>query len=360
MHRLHLLVCVLAPCLTLCAGVPEVATQKSLTLLADTAFAEGFGAAFTYGKRDEDGLVRSYRDIAPWQMHLIPEGPVKQLGGFKTHPWDFQEGLHHNYTNKRGEFIRELHSHRLVVNHVIEVNTPEKLQFAQFNNDGLAEGDPARDTKLVKRVTTDRRGTLRLFYNSQNEIRNAATAHTAQWARDTWPHFLLNQRFDQPVALADHQRLDFSVSFQVNEMKRLSPWPGTNRSSMNLNFMFHLRHREDPAQRLFVGMMLYTSSEAKYQTHLGVEQHGQVFYRESVTRDQPKPEPGQKRTVTRELRDMIGEALKQAHEKQPSLSTNPDDFLLSNFSIGLEGMGHWETDCQISDLSFEGRPVSRD
>ncbi len=332
-------------------GVP-VSTPTTIPLLADTAFDEGFGAAFIYGKRDADGIVRSYRDVAPFQVRLIPEGPVRTLPQFKTHPWDFQEGLHHNYTNKRGEHVRELHEHRLVVNHVIEVNTPEKLQFAQFNNDGLAKDDPQRDTKLVKRITSDRHGTLRIHYNSQNEIRNAATAHTAERARDTWPHLLVNQRFDSAIAIADHTRLDFKVSFQVDEMKRLSPWPGAKRSSMNLNFMFHLKHRTDPAQKLFVGMMLFTSSDSKYQPHLGVEQHGMVFYRESVTRDQPKPEFGQRRTVTRELRDMITTALKQAREKQPMLSTNPDDFHLSNFSVGLEGMGHWLTDCVISDLSL--------
>jgi hypothetical protein len=100
--------------------------------------------------------------------------------------------------------------------------------------------------------------------------------------------------------------------------------------------------------------MLFTSSDSKYQPHLGVEQHGMVFYRESVTRDQPKPEFGQRRKVTRELRDMITTALKQAHEKQPMLSTNPDDFHLSNFSVGLEGMGHWLTDFEIGGLHLDG------
>lgn len=325
-------------------------------LLNDTAFAEGFGAAFIYGKKDDAGVVRSYRDIHPWQIHLIPEGPVRKVAGFQTHPWDFQEGLHHNYVNERGERIGELHAHRLVVNHVIEVNTPERLQFAQYNNDGLPKDDPQRNTRLVKRVTTDRRGTVRLHYNSRNEIRNAATAHTARWARDTWPHFLLNQQFTPPVSIADYQQLDFAVGFQVDELNQLSPWPGVNRSSMNLNFMFHLRHREDPQQRLFVGMMLFTSNPTKYQTHLGVEQHGQVFYRESVTRDQSPPVLGHPYTVTRELRDMISTALHEANARQPSLSTDLDDFTLSNFSIGLEGMGHWETACEISNLSLIGVP----
>ena len=340
-------------------GGPTGEAPSRRMLLADCAFAEGFGAAFIYGIREADGTVRSYRDIAPWQVHLIPEGPVKKLAAFKTHPWDFQEGLHHNYTNQRGEKIRELHAHRLVVNHVIEVNTPDKLQFVQFNNDGLAKGDPQRDTRLVKRITTDRHGTLRLFYNSQNEIRNAATAHTAKWARDTWPHLLVNQRFEKPIAVSEYERLDFGASFQVDRMERLSPWPGVNRSSMNLNFMFHLKHREDPTQKLFVGMMLYTSNEAKYVLHLGVEQHGMVFYRESVTRDQPKPEFGQTRSVTREIKGMIQDALTLAQTKQPKLSTDPNDFRLSNFSIGLEGMGHWETECTISNLSLTGQPKTQ-
>lgn len=187
--------------------------------------------------------------------------------------------------------------------------------------------------------------------STKSEIRNAATAHTA---RDTWLHFLLNKRFDPPVSVADYQQFDFTVNFQVDELKQLSIWPGVNRSSMNLNFMFHLRHREDPEQRLFVGMMLFTNNPVKYQNHLGVEQHGQVFYRESITRDQPQPGLGHRHLVSRELRDMITTALREANAKQPSLSTNPDDFTLSNFSIGLEGMGHWETECEISNLSFIG------
>ena len=174
--------------------------------------------------------------------------PVKKVG-VKTHPWDFQEGLHHNFKDTDGNLIRELHAHRLVVNHTIEENSPEKLQFAQFNNYRLPKNHPDRDTKLVKRVTTDRKGTLRLYYNSKNEIRNAATGHSAKWARDTWPHFLVNQRMMEPVPLADFERLDFRVSFQVDQMKKLSNWPnairGAARSGMNLKFMFFLRNPDD-------------------------------------------------------------------------------------------------------------------
>jgi hypothetical protein len=57
--------------------------------------------------------------------------------------------MNHDFTNARGEFVRELHAHRLVVNHVIEANTPEKLQFAQFNNDGVAHGMISVDLLLT-------------------------------------------------------------------------------------------------------------------------------------------------------------------------------------------------------------------
>lgn len=340
---------------------PCTPATEPIDLLKDRHFAEGFGAGFIYGKRDEDGVRRSYRDIHPWQIHLIPEGPVKQLSTYQTHPWDFQEGLHHNYTDKRGRRIGELHAHRLVVNHTIEANTPEKLQFVQYNNDGLPKGDPERNTRLVKRITTDRQGHLRILYNSQNEIRNAAIGHSARWARDTWPHLLVNQRFDDPIALADFERLDFTVSYQVNRMDQLSNWPnaikGAARSGMNLKFMFFLRNQSNPDQKLFAGMMLFTSRAKAWAPHLGVEQHGNVFYRESVAPEGVNPpQLGESRTVDREIKSMLSEALRQAHEEQPHLSTNLADYALHNFSIGLEGMGHWESECEIRDLRLQGYP----
>lgn len=330
-------------------------------LLADTQFAEGFGAAFIYGKRDDDGVVRSYRNIHPWQIHLIPEGAVSNLPQFQTHPWDFQEGLHHNFVDPFGRRVRELHAHRLVVNHVIEANTSELLQFAQYNNYGLPVNHPDRDTKLVKRVKTDRKGTLTLYYNSKNEIRNAAIGHNSKWARDTWPHFLVNQRFTEPVLLRDYERLDFTVNYQVDQMDKLSNWPnaikGAARSGMNLKFMFFLRNQSNLDQKLFAGMMLFTSREKAWQPHLGIEQHGNVFYRESVAPDgENTPKIGESRSVAREIKSMLREAIRQACEKQPELSANLEDYALHNFSIGFEGMGHWEAKATISGLSLAGFP----
>lgn len=338
-------------------------------LLKDVAFAEGFGAAFIYGskysggRRPPLGEVLEYRDISPWQVFLIPDGPVKKIG-LKTYPWDFQEGLHHNFTDKNGNLVRELHAHRLVVNHLIEENSPERLQFAQFNNYGLAKNDPERDSRLVKRVTTDRQGTLRLYYNSQNEIRNAAVGHSAKWARDTWPHFLVNQRMKEPVRLSEFESLDFEVTFEVDQMRKLSNWPnairGAARSGMNLKLMFFLRNPSQLDQILFVGMMLFSSNEKRYTPHLGIEQHGNIFYRETVTNHgAPIPQLGERYTVQIEVLDLISEALKQGREKQPTLSAKIEDYAIYNFSIGFEGMGHWETEAEISDLSLTGTPLMK-
>lgn len=358
--------------LTLPAAMPKVTAEdeqtssqsKQIALLQDTRFAEGFGAAFIYGseysngRRPPLGDVLAYRDISPWQIFLIPDGPVKQVG-VKTHPWDFQEGLHHNFRDQQGNLVRELHAHRLVVNHTLEENSSEKLQFAQYNNNGLPEDSPDRDTLLVKRISTDRQGNLRVYYNSKNEIRNAATAHSAKWARDTWPHLLVNQRMTKPILLSDFKRLDFSVRFQVDQMNKLSNWPnqikGAARSSMNLKFMFFLRNQTDMDQKLFAGMMLYTSNAKHYAPHLGVEQHGNVFYRDSVTRHgHDIPETGEQYSITVDIKKLVAEALRQGTEKQPKLSVDLEDYAIYNFSIGFEGMGHWETEAEISILSLTG------
>ena len=250
------------------------------------------------------------------------------------------------------------------MNHTIEENTPNKLQFAQFNNYRLPKDHPDRNKKLVKRVITDRKGTLRLYYNSKNEIRNAAIGHSARWARDTWPHFLVNQRMREPIPLADFERLDFRVAFQVDQMEKLSNWPnmirGAARSGINLKFMFFLRNPDALEQKLFAGMMLFASNDKRYEPHLGVEQHGNIFYRDSVTSDGgPMPTLTEKRTVKVDIRELVADALQKGREKQPELSGNPDEYAIYNFSIGFEGMGHWETEAEISDLSLDGTRATR-
>lgn len=128
---------------------------------------------------------------------------------------------------------------------------------------------------------------------------------------------------------------------------------------MNLNFMFFLREVARPDHKLFAGMMLQSSRESNYTPHLGVEQHGTVFYRDSIARYRPRPEIGESCSIAREIKSLIREALAEARRTQPGLSADPDDYYLFNFSLGWEGLGHWEADCEVSDLSLIASPAPR-
>jgi len=120
--------------------------------------------------------------------------------------------------------------------------------------------EPLRSTKLIKRVTTDRHGTITLAYNSQNEIRNVATGDSAQFALAIWPTFLLVQNFRDLPKLRDFSRLDFSLSWQVTKLKQLSDWPADLPAAampdMNLQLYFLLREIAHPERVLWVGLLL--------------------------------------------------------------------------------------------------------
>ena len=210
----------------------------------------------------------------------------------------FQEGLHHNFTDSCGNHVRELHAHRLVVNHAVEAKGRRNcVRPVQQLWPAWGIG---RD-KLVKRVITDREGTRRS--STIQRTRSAMQpSRIREVGEDTWPHFLVNQRFLQPVSLADFNRMDFSVSYRVDRMNKLSNWPNhirPARSGMNLNYMFSFA-TNPTSPKAIVGMMLYTSREKSWTPHLGIEQHGQVFYRESVAPDGLNIlVPGETRTVNR-------------------------------------------------------------
>ena len=124
----------------ICLLTAQVGISGALSadeLFRDTAFAEGFGQARNLGVFDSSGntaRLTGYRDIAPFQVYLIPEGPVRS-GDTRTHPWEFEEGFHVDFVDESGKRVAELFEHRLAVNHTIETNTADSLQFAQFNKD---------------------------------------------------------------------------------------------------------------------------------------------------------------------------------------------------------------------------------
>jgi hypothetical protein len=344
---------------------PAVKAAEGVELLEDPQFAQGFGAGWYYGLQRDNGPTRlrvaetGYRDISPLKVNLIPDGPVAPEST-KNYPWDFEEGLHHDFTNSEGKRVKELHEHRFVVNHKLEANRPDLLQFAQFNNQGLKRDSPERDKKLVKRITSNRKDSIRVYYNSQNDLRNVATNYIPKFARDTWPHLLLNQVVKNQPKMADFERIDLSFDFKVGRLKQLSTWPegikDAGSSAMNLKFMLFLRQIEHPERALFVGMMLQTSKPDHYKEHFALEQHGTAFYRESITKYQDVPKIGQRYTVRREIKDLLRQALAKCHALDPDLPTDPDAYYLSIFSLGWEGLGHWDAEFDLHNLSLKGVP----
>lgn len=333
-------------------------------LFQDAGFSEGFGASRYFGifaTEKKIPPVIGYRDISPFRVHLIPEGPVRK-GETRSHPWEFEEGLYLDILDESGKRIPELFEHRLAVNHVIEVNTPECLQFAQFNNSGLRKDDPRRNQRLNKRVWTDRKGTIRLYQNTSHEIRNVATGYLPRFSTDTWPHLLLVQVFAGEPKLADFEKLEFSLTFRVLSQKKLSDWPkdvpdGTP-PDMNLQCYFYLRDLKNPKRNLWVGILLRASEPKTYFVLLDVDQWGTVIRREPITLSGPAPAVGESRAVRREIKSLARDALAAAAEKFPdkNLSTDPNDFLLEHFNIGWEGIGHWENECELSGISLLGFP----
>lgn len=333
-------------------------------LFQDPAFAEGFGAGWNYGATYDGGARRrgrvlAYRDIAPHRIHLIPDGPVDLRAG-RDHPWAFEEGAHRNFADANGVMVPELHTHRLVVNHVVEHNSPERLQFAQYNNDGLLPGDPGWDRRLAKRVVSDRRGGLLLRYDTQNEIRNVAWQQSARFKDDTWPHLLLVQAFRDEPRLADFEKIEFQLEYAVTEQVQLSPWPagkpGASPASMNLQTYFFLQAAADPTIRLFAGFMLQSSDPRKYREHAGNEQHGTYFYRTALVGPKNPIELNRRQTLRADLKRHVQAALDGARTLRSDLPPNADDYILASFNFGWEGVGHWLTECELRGLSLRGTP----
>ena len=106
--------------------------------------------------------------------------------------------------------------------------------------------------------------------------------------------------------------------------------------------------------------MLQSSRESNYKPHVGIDQHGTVFYRDSIAEYRPIPELSEECSIECDVMSLIENALLAAKERQPELSADPDDYYLFNFTVGWEGMGHWEADGEISNLSLTATPIEKD
>jgi len=101
-----------------------------------------------------------------------PGGSVvaARMGQLLTGADRFVKGYNNDRTHKAlwrchdefGDHVEELQEHRLTVNHDMEENTPACLRLSQYNNYKLPPNDPRRNKRLIRRLESNRQGTLRI------------------------------------------------------------------------------------------------------------------------------------------------------------------------------------------------------
>ncbi|MBS1314541.1 MAG: hypothetical protein HP048_04240, partial [Clostridia bacterium] len=217
---------------------PEEPAVAGTELFCDTDFTafgipEALGTEWSVDTRDHKGRITKIRSLSK-PVYLIPYGRATEPDGVTLVPesenvhWYFIEGEKYNVTDPAGEKCAELLDFRTCVNAEIVENSEDKLIFEQYN-DYLHETYPDRypvsDKKLVKRVETDKNGTIRIAYNSYHDIVNESYSFTAKFANNTWPHFYLNQNFHAPVDLARYEKLNYGVTLKITKADAVNRWP---------------------------------------------------------------------------------------------------------------------------------------
>lgn len=338
-----------------------------MQILKDTEFACGFGAEWSYGKSysidssQKKGFVTDYQKI-PFPIYLIPYGTTDEYSEDEIY-WAFEEGYHEKFTDRFGQYVERLYQHELCINHKIITNSPDCLEFVQYNNYGLAKDDPLYDTRLVKRIKTDKKGTVSVYYDNANDIRNAAYAFSPQFGRDTWPHLLLHQNLKESVDISLFESIYVSFNMHILSCKQMSLWPddGTVTKPYSLpvgavNAFFYIKEKGGGSS-MFAGHNIFATNKTVQNRFIGLDQYGTVFYRETTEEYGGIPQIGDRVTVRYELRSLIKRALAEASARDPRFrNKTPDDYTIEFFQTGWENMGVWRGEFVLSGLSCEGKP----
>jgi hypothetical protein len=315
---------------------PEATTMKSYELLKDTEFAAGFSAKWP---------AKSLKGEAK----AIPDGIEEGKS------WYLFEGVHRDYEDEFGEHMADLQEHRLTVNHEMEENSPSCLRLAQYNNYKLASDDPNRNKRLIRRLESNKQGTLQLYFNTANEIRNAAINYTPPWAHDCWPHYLIIQDPSAPLPLVGVDKVIVSFSFQVLQSNQLSTWPTglpeSHESDITIPSYIKLQHREHPDQHIYVGTMLFSNHPHQMNPVIAREQVGVVFYRRLPDDWKDFPAIGEKRRAQFDVKQLLREAITRFERIGADLCIDPDAYDIVSVNFGWEIIGHWESELVLSDIS---------
>ena len=324
------------------------ACQKApveVVLLKDADFMKGFGIGDYFVEEvNARGEAVKYRDVSPYRLKSFPPGETDQS-------WKFQEGVHREFTDESGTYVAELFEHRFNISGQVLEESPNRLYIAIYNNYRLREGAPLYNKRLVRSVDTDRRGKIKLYFNTQHLIRNVANTHEPKWKNDTWPHFLLTQRIDS-VDVARCASIPVQFTVRLLRSRKLSDRMAGGPVPEKANFLSYFRvMNKYTGKSLWLGICMYTScgQEMFYREILSVDQHGTGMYRFPVREYGGPLEIGEAKTYAFDLRKILTRALDNPGNREGRVSA--DDYIIVGYNIGWECIGDHETEIEVSGIS---------
>jgi hypothetical protein len=392
--------------------------QQVVELLHDTAFHDGFRAFWTGDMVDGNadlklGNITSYH--TPWvndpsmygtnyTIHSWPDSASASSDVNKY--WNFGEGLHEGYadegtrpfwTNANGTWnpIYDLAVHRLEANARLiswdepDVNGNNGLVWLESYNNLY---DPSQGyynphyLGLVRTVYGNRAGNLYTYMNTENEIHNIAVNNSSDYARDTWPHFLLEQNFKQLVDPASFSTITFSANLRVGSttFHNCGIWNCSFQDAI-YGVVFTLRKKQTLLTVVFLsydfysvhadqfGNVDYSAAPPEYSASFGIDQAGRAQYNGNIYNvggplvpNDRWPFTGGSTFKTIELRQFFADAVATATahgpyldpdteaRRQEFIQTSLDDYYISAISIGWETMGWEEVSSEISAVSLRG------
>jgi hypothetical protein len=335
-----LMLILLAAILKACQKGPD-----EMVLLKDTDFRKGFGIGDYFVEEvNARGEVVEYRDVSPYRLISFPPGETGQF-------WKFQEGVHREFRDEFGTYVTELFEHRFNISGQVLEERTDRLYIAIYNNYRLREDDPLYNKRLVRSVDTDRKGKIKLYFNTQHLIRNKANSHDPKWKNDTWPHFLLTQRIDS-VDMARCASIPVQFTVRLLKSRKLSDRMAGGPVPEKANFLSYFRvMNKNTGKSLWLGICMYTSCgrEMFYQEIMSVDQHGTGMYRFPVREYGGPLEIGEAKTYVFDLRKILTRALDNPKSREGRVKA--DDYIIVGYNIGWECIGDHETEIEVSGIS---------
>jgi hypothetical protein len=318
--------------------------DDEIQLIKDPDFSNGFAIGSYFIKEKDNSGNIEYRDVSPYKLKKFPDYENGQV-------WMFQEGVHKNFTDKFGDYVEELYEHRFNISGQLLVDDPDRLHIAIFNNYKLEEDDPMYNKRLVRSIDSNRKGKIRLYFNTQNLIRNEATTHAPKFKNDTWPHFLLYQRIDS-LDMTNVDSIPVSFTVKLLNHNKLSDRMAGGMVPGKANFLSYFRVvNKKNGKSLWLGICMYTSSgqQLYYDEIMSVDQHGTGMYRFPVHEYGGPLNLNEATTYSFDLKKILQRALENPTSREGNVSY--DDYKLVGYNIGWECIGDHETEIEVSNLS---------